>query len=89
MLTVLGGIAQFERVLMLQRCNEGRDVAMSKGVKIGRTRIGGKQLEYSLELHNKGEMPISKICDVTGIAKATLCSRIKEFKEVRELDILS
>jgi DNA invertase Pin-like site-specific DNA recombinase len=36
MLTVLGGLAEFERSLILSRCNEGRTRAMARGVRFGR-----------------------------------------------------
>jgi DNA invertase Pin-like site-specific DNA recombinase len=36
MLTVLGGLAEFERELIRQRTGEGRDRAKAKGIKFGR-----------------------------------------------------
>jgi DNA invertase Pin-like site-specific DNA recombinase len=36
MLTVLGGLAEFERSLILSRTGEGRSRAMARGVKFGR-----------------------------------------------------
>jgi DNA invertase Pin-like site-specific DNA recombinase len=36
MLTVLSGIAEFERSLILQRTNEGRARAMAEGIRFGR-----------------------------------------------------
>jgi DNA invertase Pin-like site-specific DNA recombinase len=36
MLTVLGGIAEFERSLILQRTSEGRARAMAEGTRFGR-----------------------------------------------------
>ena len=33
---VLGGIAEFERSLILQRTNEGRARAMAEGIRFGR-----------------------------------------------------
>jgi DNA invertase Pin-like site-specific DNA recombinase len=36
MLTVLGGLAEFERHLILSRTNEGRVRAKARGVKFGR-----------------------------------------------------
>lgn len=36
MLTVLGGLAEFERELIVQRTGEGRERAMAKGVPFGR-----------------------------------------------------
>lgn len=82
MLTVLGGIAQFERELMLQRCNEGREVAKSKGTKFGRPKINDKRIDHALELYKSGTMSIRKICEVMGVSKTTLCRRIAESKEV-------
>jgi DNA invertase Pin-like site-specific DNA recombinase len=36
MLTVLGGLAEFERELICARTGEGRDRAKAKGVRMGR-----------------------------------------------------
>ena len=36
MLTVLGGLAEFERELIRQRTGEGRERAKAKGIKFGR-----------------------------------------------------
>ena len=36
MITILGGLAEFERTLILARTNEGRQRAKAKGVKFGR-----------------------------------------------------
>lgn len=80
MLTIFAGMAQFERKLMLQRCNEGRAVAVSKGVKMGRPKTGGKQLDFAMQLYNAKQMSIRKICEATGVSKATLCRRIQEQK---------
>lgn len=78
MLTLMSGIAQFERRLMLQRCAEGRAVAVEKGLKMGRPRVGGKQLDFAIDLYKSNAMSVRKICDVTGVAKATFCRRLKE-----------
>lgn len=80
MLTIFAGLAQFERKLMLQRCAEGRAVAIEKGVKMGRPRVGGKQLDFAIQLYKSQEMSIRKICEATGVAKATLCRRLKELE---------
>jgi DNA invertase Pin-like site-specific DNA recombinase len=36
MLTILGGLAEFERHMILTRTNEGRQHAMANGIKFGR-----------------------------------------------------
>ncbi|MFZ2077527.1 MAG: recombinase family protein [Xanthobacteraceae bacterium] len=40
MLTVLGGLAEFERHLILARTDEGRRRAQQRGVKFGRKQRG-------------------------------------------------
>lgn len=78
MLTVFAGMAQFERELLLQRCGEGRAIAMAKGTQMGRNKIKTPQMGFAIELYLKKEMSIRKICEATGVAKATLCRRISE-----------
>jgi DNA invertase Pin-like site-specific DNA recombinase len=78
MLTIFAGMAQFERKLLLQRCNEGRAIAVSKGVQMGRPRKGGKQLEFAIELYKEHSKSLKDICEITGISRATLYRRLKE-----------
>ncbi len=85
MLTIFAGMAQFERKLMLQRCQEGRAVAIAKGVQMGRPKKLDKQMEFALQLYKNGEMSIRRICEVTGVSKATLCRRIAELKEMKTI----
>lgn len=80
MLTVMAGIAEFERSLMLSRCNEGREVAKTKGVQFGRPRKGGSQLSHAIQLYKDKSLSIRAICEATGVSKATLCRRIAEAK---------
>ena len=88
MLTIFAGMAQFERKLLLQRCNEGREVAKAKGVKMGRPKKGGSQLEFAMSLYKAQEMSVRKICEATGIAKATLCRRISEAKTLNDKTVI-
>lgn len=87
MLTIFAGMAEFERELMLQRCQEGREAAMERGVKMGRTKKNGSQMEYALKLYEEKAMSIRKICEVTGVSKATLCRRISEMKDDKVISI--
>jgi DNA invertase Pin-like site-specific DNA recombinase len=78
MLTIFAGLAQFERKILLQRTAEGRAVAVSKGVKMGRPRVGGTQLDFAIGLYKAHEMSVRAICKATGVAKTTFCRRLKE-----------
>jgi DNA invertase Pin-like site-specific DNA recombinase len=50
MITVLGGLAEFERHLILSRTSEGRDRAKARGVKFGR--------KPKLTKHQSGLYPV-------------------------------
>ena len=55
-LTVLGGLAEFERELILERTGEGRDRAMAKGVAFGRKpKLTHHQRQEALARRNAGE----------------------------------
>jgi len=56
MITVLGGIAEFERSLILARTGEGRARAMARGVKFGRKlKLNPFQIEEAKRRREAGE----------------------------------
>lgn len=56
MLTVLGGLAEFERELILARTSEGRARAVARGVKLGRGyALNPEQRRQALARLNAGE----------------------------------
>jgi DNA invertase Pin-like site-specific DNA recombinase len=56
MLTVLGGLAEFERHLILARTEEGRKRAQARGVRFGRKlKLIGHQRQEALERRSRGE----------------------------------
>jgi DNA invertase Pin-like site-specific DNA recombinase len=56
MLTVLGGLAEFERHLILARTDEGRKRAQQRGVKFGRKpSLTSHQRQEALERRARGE----------------------------------
>ena len=57
MLTVLGGLAEFERELIRTRTGEGRARAVARGVKLGRTpKLTGHQRKEALARREAGEI---------------------------------
>ena len=55
-LTVLGGLAEFERELILERTGEGRDRAMASGVVFGRKpKLTYHQRQEAIARRNAGE----------------------------------
>ena len=56
MLTVLGGLAEFERELIRARTGEGRARAVARGVKLGRKpKLNAHQMNEALTRRDKGE----------------------------------
>ena len=51
MITLLGGIAEFERSLIKARCDVGRDRSRAKGVRFGRKlKMTRHQIEEALRV---------------------------------------
>lgn len=78
MLTIFAGMSQFENELRSQRCSEGREVAMDKGVQFGRPKKNGKNVNLAIELYKQGDKTVTEICDSTGVSRTTLWRRLKE-----------
>lgn len=71
MLTILGGIAQFEREIMLERQREGVNKAKSEGKYTGRKPLDAKRQALILELDQQG-LTRSKIAISVGVGQATV-----------------
>ena len=71
MLTILGGIAQFEREIMLERQREGVNKAKSEGKYTGRKPLDAKRQALILELDKQG-LTRSKIALSVGVGQATV-----------------
>ena len=62
MLTVLGGLAEFERELIRSRTTEGRERAKARGVKLGRKpKLTLHQWHEAIRRRDKGEETLAEI----------------------------
>nr|CAD6603990.1 recombinase family protein [Rhizobium sp. TCK] len=77
MLTVLGGIAAFERDLMLERQREGIAKAKAEGKYKGRARTARSKAEDVIRLRNEGVSPMD-IVKTVGISRASVFRILKE-----------
>jgi DNA invertase Pin-like site-specific DNA recombinase len=72
MLTILGGLAEFERSLILTRTGEGRTRAMARGVKFGRKKkLTPHQTQEAIRRRDEGES-LSEIGRLFGVNYQTI-----------------
>ena len=72
MLTVLGGLAEFERDLIRKRTAEGRERAKTPGVKMGRKpKLTPHQQREALKRRDSGE-PVREIARSFNVHHATI-----------------
>jgi DNA invertase Pin-like site-specific DNA recombinase len=77
MLTVLGGLAEFERELIKARTEEGRRRAQARGVRFGRKlKLTAHQRQEALQRRASGE-PLIEIARTFGVSHSTI-SRLAE-----------
>jgi len=73
MIPVLGGLAEFERHLILSRTAEGRVRAKARGVKFGRRpKLTKHQREEALIRKRNGE-PLTAIARSYNVSHMTIC----------------
>ena len=76
MLTVLGGLAEFERDLIRTRTGEGRARAKARGVKLGRPpKLTPHQIREAIERRDNGEA-LADIARTYNVSHSTI-SRLK------------
>ena len=80
MLTVLGGLAEFERSLIVARTREGRERAKARGVRFGRpSTLSAFQRQEAVRRHAAGEARTKTRAAAT-IAGRSCQLRLKEVK---------
>ncbi|MCK1480476.1 recombinase family protein [Bradyrhizobium sp. 197] len=72
MITIMGGIAEFERGLIRARTEEGLEEARAKGTKFGRKRaMTPEEVRVAAERYAKGETQ-AQLAVVYGVSEATM-----------------
>ena len=72
MLTVLGGLAEFERDLIRARTGEGRERAKARGVKMGRKpKLTPHQQREAIKRRDRGE-PMRDIASSYNVSHSTI-----------------
>jgi DNA invertase Pin-like site-specific DNA recombinase len=77
MLTILGGLAEFERELIRTRTGEGRARAKARGQSLGRPfKLTPHQRREAIERRDRGEESLTEIGRSYNVSAATI-SRLK------------
>ena len=72
MLTVLGGLAEFERELIRQRTGEGRERAKARGIRFGRKpKLTAHQRHEAITRRAAGE-PLTEIARTYNVSHSTI-----------------
>ena len=83
MLTVLAGLAEFERELICARTSEGRERAKARGVKLGRKfKLTVHQQREALERRDRGEA-LTEIARSYNVSHSTI-SRLRGTETIGE-----
>ena len=73
MLTVLGGLAEFERELIRARTSEGRERAKARGVKMGRPRkLTLHQQREATRRRDRGDETLAEVARSYNVSAATI-----------------
>ncbi len=73
MLTVLGGLAEFERDLIRTRTSEGRERAKARGIKMGRPpKLTPHQQKEAIKRRDQGEETLADIGRSYNVSAATI-----------------
>ena len=73
MLTVLGGLAEFERDLIRARTSEGRERAVARSVKMGRPpKLTPRQRREAIRRRDRGKETLADIARSYNVSAATI-----------------
>ena len=73
MLTVLGGLAEFERELIRARTSEGRARVVARGVKLGpKPKMTPHQMKEAIKLRDRGEETLREIARSYNVSHSTI-----------------
>ena len=79
---MFGALAEFKRNLIRERTQAGLKAARARGHKGGRKKVlDRKKRAHAVQLYHSREHTIPEICELMGIARATLYAYVDEFAD--------
>lgn len=80
-LTVLAGVAEFERSVIVARTSAGRCAAKARGVKFGRPRKSDESQIALIQAGIEKGMSVEDLTKSLSISKATIYRRLREIRQ--------
>lgn len=77
-LTMMSGLAQFERELMMERQAEGIAIAKENGIKFGVKLSENADLDLAINMVKEGKYTMTQIAKICHISRTTLWRRCKD-----------
>ena len=71
--TIMLGFAEFERDMIIQRTQEGKAIARSKGIRVdGRPEkvIPAEEFEMYLKMQKEGQLTVNQCCEKLRISRS-------------------
>ena len=85
--TILLAIAEFERDMIIERTQAGKEIARSKnGFREGRPPIDQKRKDFAADLILNQHKTYNEVVELTGLSKATVARAVRSVKANLLLD---
>jgi DNA invertase Pin-like site-specific DNA recombinase len=83
MVTIMSGLSEFDREMILERTAEGRAHARTRGVKLGRRPSLSRQQEAFIWKSRAGDPPMTlgELQDLLGVSRSTICRAIAKAED--------
>ncbi len=77
---IISALAQYEREMIHTRCEEGRRLALERGVKFGRKPVDRTLIDKAIKLYSSGQFTVAEITNMTGIKRSTLYNYVSKLR---------
>ena len=85
--TILLAIAEFERDMIIERTQAGKEIARSKnGFREGRPPIDQKRKDFAVDLIINQHKTYREVSELTGLSKSTLIRAVNAYRAKIALD---
>ena len=85
--TILLAIAEFERDMIIERTQAGKEIARSKnGFREGRPPIDQKRKDFAVDLIINQHKTYREVSELTGLSKSTLICAVNAYRAKIALD---